>query len=33
MNVAIKEFMEANPHWVDEEEVLNNHGFKIIKRI
>jgi len=33
MNVAIKEFMEANPHWVDEEEVTNNNGFKIIKRI
>jgi hypothetical protein len=33
MNVAIKEFMEANPHWVDEEEVMNNNGFKIIKRI
>ena len=33
MNQAIKEFMEANPHWVDEEEVMNNHGFKIIKRI
>jgi hypothetical protein len=32
MNVAIKEFMEANPHWVDEEEVTNNNGFKIIKR-
>jgi hypothetical protein len=33
MNVAIKEFMEANPHWVNEEEVTNNNGFKIIKRI
>ena len=33
MNRAIKEFMEANPHWVNEEEVINNHGFKIIKRI
>ena len=33
MNVAIKEFMEANPHWVNEEEVINNHGFKIIKKI
>lgn len=33
MNKAIKEFMEANPHWVDEEEVTNNNGFKIIKRI
>ena len=33
MNVAIKEFMEANPHWVNEEEVMNNNGFKIIKRI
>jgi hypothetical protein len=33
MNQAIKEFMEANPHWVDEEEVMNNNGFKIIKRI
>jgi hypothetical protein len=32
MNRAIKEFMEANPHWVDEEEVTNNNGFKIIKR-
>jgi len=33
MNRAIKEFMEANPHWVNEEEVMNNHGFKIIKKI
>lgn len=33
MNRAIKEFMEANPHWVDEEEVTNNNGFKIIKRV
>ena len=33
MNRAIKEFMEANPHWVNEEEVINNHGFKIIKKI
>ena len=33
MNRAIKEFMEANPHWVNEEEVTNNNGFKIIKRI
>ena len=33
MNRAIKEFMEANPHWVDEEEVTNNNGFKIIKRL
>jgi hypothetical protein len=33
MNQAIKEFMEANPHWVNEEEVTNNNGFKIIKRI
>ena len=33
INEAIKEFMEANPHWVDEEEVTNNNGFKIIKKI
>jgi hypothetical protein len=33
MNRAIKEFMDVNPHWVDEEEVTNNNGFKIIKRI
>lgn len=33
MNQAIQEFMQDNPHWVDEEEVTNNHGMKIIKRL
>lgn len=30
---AIKEFMEANPHWILEAEYKNNNGLLILKRI
>lgn len=30
---AIDEFRQLNPHWVIEEQVTNNNGFTILKRI